>query len=219
MRKNVVDEAQQERLPLRDPDLTNPPAERQGDRDLLVETETLPEHVIKNVEVINYHQNQHDQNTTTHHRILTKIGEIFGSPKFLYGQIVFYTVWIISSNLAEQKIIPKNFPLFDLHLHGLEIAALLISTEVLVYQTREEKIRAEQSHLMLQLNLVTEQKIAKLISLVEELRVDLPDVIDRDDLEAEIMKQAISPQAILEAIQQNNLADHSPGSPPEPQSH
>jgi uncharacterized membrane protein len=197
---------------IRDPDRSDPSTAP----DLLLETETLPEHVIKNVDVINHHHDRHHQNTATHQRVLNKIGAIFGSPQFLYGQIVFYTIWIISSNLAAQKIIPKNFPLFDLHLHGLEIAALLISTEVLVYQTREEKIRAEQSHLMLQLNLVTEQKITKLISLVEELRVDLPDVIDRDDLEAEIMKQATSPQAILEAIQQQHLADHSPSSHSEP---
>jgi uncharacterized membrane protein len=213
MKKNVINETEQEWLQLQDPDLTNPPVQV----NLLVESETIPEQVIKNVEVINYHKDQHRQSTKTHQRVLNKIGAIFGSPQFLYGQIVFFTAWIISSNLAAQKIIPKNFPLFDLHLHGLEIAALLISTEVLVYQTREEKIRAEQSHLMLQLNLVTEQKIAKLISLVEELRVDLPDVIDRDDLEAEIMKQATSPQAILEAIQQNNLAEHLPSSQPESQ--
>jgi uncharacterized membrane protein len=208
MSKNLVNDPPSQPLPIRDPSPSGAPTER-----VLVEAETLPEHVIKNVEAIEYHQSQHQQNTKTHHRILNKIGAIFGSPQFLYGQIVFYAIWIGSSHLAEEKIIPKNFPLFELHLHGLEIASLLISTEVLVYQTREEKIRAEQSHLMLQLNLVTEQKIAKLISLVEELRVDLPDVIDRDDLEAEIMQQAIDPQAILEAIQQNNLVDKSPSQP------
>jgi uncharacterized membrane protein len=74
----------------------------------------------------------------------------------------------------------------------------------LVYQTRQGQLSEERSHLMLQLNLVTEQKIAKLISLVEELRVDLPNVKNRDDLEAEVMKQAIDPQAILEVLQHNS---------------
>jgi uncharacterized membrane protein len=61
--------------------------------------------------------------------------------------------------------------------------------------------------------LITEQKIAKLISLVEELRTDLPNVKNRADLEAEIMQQAIDPQAILEIIQQNS--EHSPITPVE----
>jgi uncharacterized membrane protein len=156
---------------------------------------------------------KHQQNTKTDRRILNRIAAIFGRPQFLYFQIVFFTVWIGCSNLAERNIIAKNFPLFDLHLHGLEIASLLISTEVLIDQTHQEKLSKEQSHLMLQLNLLTEQKIAKLISLVEELRTDLPNVHNRADLEAEIMQQAIDPQAILEVIQHSSA--QSPSSPAE----
>jgi uncharacterized membrane protein len=175
--------------------------------------EQLPQQVIKNVETIDRHQARHQQNTKTDRRILNRIAAIFGRPQFLYFQIVFFTVWIGCSNLAERNIIAKNFPLFDLHLHGLEIASLLISTEVLIDQTHQEKLSKEQSHLMLQLNLLTEQKIAKLISLVEELRTDLPNVHNRADLEAEIMQQAIDPQAILEVIQHSSA--QSPSSPAE----
>jgi uncharacterized membrane protein len=185
-----------------------------ANRDSLIEASTegrpnvnehLPPQVIKNVETINRHQDRHRQNTNADRRLLNKIAGVFGRPQFLYFQIIFFTIWIGCSSLAERNIIAKNFPLFDLHLHGLEIAALLISTEVLIDQTHQEKLSKEQSHLMLQLNLVTEQKIAKLISLVEELRTDLPNVKNRDDLEAEIMKQAIDPQAILEVIQHNSV--------------
>jgi len=38
--------------------------------------------------------------------------------------------------------------------------------------------------------------------LVEELRTDLPNVKNRDDVEAEAMKQMTDPQAILDALQQ-----------------
>lgn len=180
------------------------------DRNSLAEAlEQLPQQVIRNVETIDKHQDRHHQNTKTDRRVLNKIASVFGRPQFLYFQIVFFAVWIGCSSLAERNIIAKNFPLFDLHLHGLEIASLLISTEVLIDQTHQEKLSKEQSHLMLQLNLLTEQKIAKLISLVEELRTDLPNVKNRDDLEAEIMKQSIDPQAILEVIQ-NNSGQSSP---------
>ncbi len=166
--------------------------------------ESLPEHVLKNVETISDHQQRRHQSTTADRRILEKIAAFFGRPQFLYFQIIFFTIWISCSNLAHQQILPKNFPLFDLHLHGLEIASLLISTEVLIYQTRQEKLSAERSHLTLQFNLLTEQKIAKLISLVEELRTDLPDVQNRDDSEAEVMKQATDPQAILGVLEKNS---------------
>jgi uncharacterized membrane protein len=176
--------------------------------DILIENETLPEHALRNVETIYHHQAQHQINSKPHHRIIDKIGDFFGKPQFLYGQVIFFIVWIGCSNLAENKIIPKNFPLFDLHFHGLEVASLLTTTGVLVYQRREEQVSQQRSHLALQVNLVTEQKIAKLISLVEELRVDLPNVKNRQDAEAEIMKQATDPQAILDVIQQ--ISDQPP---------
>lgn len=172
--------------------------------DVFVEVnEVLPEHVLKNVETIASHQARQTQNVTADRRILNKIAGFLARPGFLYFQIGFFAVWIGCTNLAERNLIAKNFPQFDLHLHGLEIASLLISTEVLIAQAHQEKMSEERSSLALQLNLVTEQKIAKLISLVEELRVDLPNVKNRNDKEAEVMKQATNPQAILEVIQKN----------------
>jgi uncharacterized membrane protein len=181
------------------------------------EKELVPEQVIRNIQTINTHQDRHHQNATASQRVLDRIAAVLGRPRFLYFQLVFFTTWIVCSHLVNQKILPKNFPLFDLHLHGLEVASLLISTEVLIYQTRQEELNKERSHLALQLNLLTEQKIAKLISLVEELRTDLPNVNNREDRQAEIMKQATDPQAILEILQ-NNL-EHPPNSPLEYKNH
>ncbi len=167
--------------------------------------EAVPEQILRNVETIVSHQDRHKQNTTADRRVLNKIAAFFARPGFLYAQIGFFAIWIGCTQLAERNIIAKNFPLFDLHLHGLEVASLLISTEVLIAQAHQEKVEQERSHLTIQLNLVTEQKIAKLIALVEELRTDLPNVKNRPDNEAEAMKQSIDPQAILEVIQHNTI--------------
>jgi uncharacterized membrane protein len=187
-----------------------------GNRDLFVESVEsmleVPEQIIKNVEAITSHQERHQQNITTPQRILEKITAMFGRPEFLYFQIAFFIVWIGCTRLARLGILPPDFPLFDLRDEGLDALSLLIATGVLVYETRQEQLSEQRSHLVLQLNLITEQKIAKLISLVEELRTDLPNVSNRFDLEAEMMKQAADPQAILEVIQQNL---EQPPSPPE----
>lgn len=171
--------------------------------DLLIKSiEILPDQIVKNVETIALHQDQHQQNSTIEGRFLNRVTAIFRRPQFLYFQIIFFLVWGGCSHLARQDVLPKNFPLFDVRDQGLEVAALLISTGVLIYQTRQEELSEERSHLMLQLNLLTEQKITKLISLVEELRTDLPNVKNRDDVEAEAMKQTTDPQVILDALQQ-----------------
>ena len=170
--------------------------------DLLIKSiEILPDQIVKNVETIALHQDQHQQNSTAERRLLNRVTAIFRRPQFLYFQIIFFLVWGACSHLARQGILPNNFLLFDVQDQGLDVAALLISTGVLIYQTRQEELSEERSHLMLQLNLLTEQKITKLISLVEELRTDLPNVKNRDDIEAEAMKQTTDPQVILDALQ------------------
>ncbi len=161
----------------------------------------IPEQIVKNVEAITNHQERYQETATTPQRVLEKIVSIFGRPEFLYFQIGFFTIWEICGHLVEIGILPTSFPEFDLREQWLDLASLFISTGVLVYENRQEKVSEERSHLMLQLNLITEQKIAKLISLVEELRTDLPNVKNRNDEEAELMKQATDPQVILEVIQ------------------
>lgn len=52
----------------------------------------------------------------------------------------------------------------------------------------------------MQIALLTEQRSAKLIELLEELRRDLPNVHNRMDEAAELMAQASDPAAIVEAL-------------------
>jgi uncharacterized membrane protein len=60
------------------------------------------------------------------------------------------------------------------------------------------------------MNLLSEQKIAKLIDLIEELRRDLPNVRERHDPEAEVLKQAADPHLVVSALEERleeELAD------------
>ncbi|BAZ39199.1 hypothetical protein NIES4101_51510 [Calothrix sp. NIES-4101] len=168
-----------------------------------IDTEKLPENLLKNIEAVIGLQTQDEQKIPLHQRILEKIAKGFGQAWFLYTQIIFFTSWGIFSHLANIGILAGDFPKLNLREQGIDIAALLISTGVLVHQTRQDKLEDKRSHLILQLNLLTEQKIAKLIALVEELRTDLPNVQNRYDPEAEVMQQSTNPQIVLDILQQN----------------
>ena len=63
----------------------------------------------------------------------------------------------------------------------LTLIALLTATVVLIGQRRQTRLSEQRAHLDLQINLITEQKVTKLIHLIEELRQDLPMVRDRHD--------------------------------------
>ncbi|HEY9639161.1 MAG TPA: DUF1003 domain-containing protein [Coleofasciculaceae cyanobacterium] len=163
-------------------------------------TAPLPDPVSKNIEAIITLHTQNVQDTSAHQRVLEKIFTVFERPAFLYSLVVGLALWMFNSLF--NSALP-NLPPFQWSNQGLDAAALLISTGVLIRQARQENFAEQRSQLMLQLNLLSEQKIAKIIALLEELREDLPNVVDRHDPEAEVMQEAANPIAVLEALQEN----------------
>jgi uncharacterized membrane protein len=163
----------------------------------------LPQQVVDNIETVLGFQAKQEQQDPWHERLLTKIAAVFGTSYFLYAQILFFAVWMIWSHLTGDGTLPFNLPKYRVQDQFLDTAALLIATGVLVRQSRQEKLAEQRSHLMLQINLLTEQKTAKIIGLLEELRADLPTLQDRHDWEAEIMRQATDPQIVLNILQEN----------------
>ncbi len=89
-------------------------------------------------------------------------------------------------------------------VRGLELVvsllAMIITITILTTQLRERQSAEERAHLELQINLLAERKIAKLIALVEELRHDLPNVPNRRDVLADEMQEAVDPHAVLDAL-------------------
>jgi uncharacterized membrane protein len=89
---------------------------------------------------------------------------------------------------------------------------------VLTTQSRQSHAFEQRAELELQVNLLAEQKIAKLIALVEELRRDMPTVTNRVDPLAEQMKEPIDPHAVLSALEQT-AGKRDESSPPPRGSH
>ena len=74
---------------------------------------------------------------------------------------------------------------------------MLTATLILITQNRQTQEAEQRSQLDLQVNLVAEQKIAKVIELLEELRRDLPTVRDRVDTKADAMARSVDAGAVL----------------------
>jgi uncharacterized membrane protein len=161
----------------------------------------LPDPVAKSIEAIIALHTKEMRDLPAHQRVLEEVATFFGRPAFLYSLLLGLIFWVLGDWFNEY--LPFDLPLFQWSDQGLDVAGLLISTGVLVRQTRQENFAEQRSQLALQLNLLSEQKIAKIIALLEELRTDLPNVADRHDPEAEIMQEAADPIAVLETLQEN----------------
>ncbi len=135
------------------------------------------------------------------------IGGFVGRPAFLVVILLFVVLWI-GINLALHR---WGRPMFDeppfVGLHGiLELAALLTTVVVLIKQYRISKLSEQRDHLDLKVTLLIEQKTAKLIDLMEELRRDLPNVKKRLDSGAAVLQQAMSPERVLAALDEEVIA-------------
>ena len=168
----------------------------------------LPDPLGQNIEAIIALQAKAEKDLSQTQRVVEAVTAFFGRPLFLYSILLGVTFWMVVNLLPTDLGIPKFDPApFEWLDHVLGLASLLMTSGVLITQNRQEKLAEQRSQLTLQLNLLSEQKIAKLIALVEELRQDLPMVKNRFDPEAEVMMQAADPHVVMEALEKTLAED------------
>ena len=84
----------------------------------------------------------------------------------------------------------------------MSVGALIATILILAGQSREDEAARRVARLTLHLAAESEQKIAKLIRLVEEQRRDSAVIPDRPDPEAEQMSSPAGPRAVLERLEE-----------------
>ena len=138
---------------------------------------------------------------TTLHRPIERLARLLGRPTFIFIALTLFLLWIVI-NLNLTFFVHDawdNPPFF--WLQGLiGVLSLIITSTVLIAQARQARLAEQRSQLQLQIILLTEQRSAKIVGLLEELRRDLPIVQNRQDAEADAMQRASDPQSILKAI-------------------
>jgi uncharacterized membrane protein len=122
---------------------------------------------------------------------------------FLYIVLLTITIWFVLNVEPQFFGLPQfDPPPFAWLQLSLSLSSLLMTVGVLITQNRQEKLAEQRAQLNLQLSMLSEQKVAKLITLVEELRKDLPNVKDRHDPEAEVMQETTDPHVLLEVLEE-----------------
>lgn len=145
---------------------------------------------------------QAEQQVDRYQRTAEKITAWLGRSSFLYLLIFIMSAWAAVNMLAHLfGFAPFDPPPFNLLISIVNIAALLISSVVLISQNRQGKLAERREHLDLQINMLNDQRTAKIIALLEELRQDMPTVKNRVDLEAQALAETINPKDVLDALE------------------
>jgi uncharacterized membrane protein len=167
---------------------------------------SLADHISQNVESILAIHRRESETLTPAQRRLERVSRFVGRPLYLLGLLGFVALWVAfnwgAPLLHLTPFDPPPFPWLD---GILTFIALITTTIVLIAQNRQTNLERQRAHLDLQVNLLTEQKVTKLIHLLEELRRDLPMVKDRHDPQATAMQEGADTDQVVSALREVGL--------------
>ena len=163
--------------------------------------EKLPVHVRKTAHAIAELHAAHRAESTPAQRRLEQTVSYVSTPGFLGLVTLGVLFWIfanpVSVWLGFAAFDPAPFPL----LQGvLTLMAVYVSLAILAAQRRATVLADLRAQITLEHSILTEQKAAKAIELLEELRRDHPEIANRTDHEARALSVPANTKEVADAI-------------------
>jgi uncharacterized membrane protein len=161
----------------------------------------LPIHIEETIQSIARLHAEHHANATQHQRVVDRITSLLGRPIFIAALTVVVVAWVslngVAVGLGYRALDP---PPFQGLAGAASLAALYLVVLILTTQRRDDRLAQRRELLNLELAILTAQKTAKVVALLEELRRDSPAVHDRVDELANVMSRPADPQSVIDAI-------------------
>lgn len=161
----------------------------------------VPGRTRENLDVLRRFEDAEESDASPVQLAIEKASRFFGSPAYFTGVIAFAGLWIGLDTLGRMAgwSHMEDPPFF--WLQGMvSLNSLLLTVAVLIRQNRMSELAEHRAHLDLQINLLTEQKVAKILEILDA-KGDAGDV-GRDAGNDDLTKPA-DPAALLRAIKKS----------------
>ncbi len=181
---------------------------------MVADTPILPAHIDETVQAIARLHAEHYQQSTPLQWVVDRMTALLGRPGFVGLLTVFVLCWVLANlGAAWLGLEPVDPPPFAWLAGIVGLMALYMTALILATQRREDQLAGHREQFTLELAILGEQKSAKIIELLEEMRRDDPGLRNRVDHEAAAMSMPADPQAVLDAIKDSHedivLADRA----------
>jgi uncharacterized membrane protein len=166
-------------------------------------TARLPASTQENLELLTRFKDGEEAKISGLQNVIERISRFFGSPSYFAFSVVFIVLWIaVNSFGVHAHWRHVDAPPFS-WLQGLVSSnALLLTVAVLIRQNRMAHVAEHRAHLDLQINLLTEQKVAKILQIIDELRPDLPAQRAGTDAEVTELSKPADAHTLMHAIKE-----------------
>lgn len=146
------------------------------------EDATLSKAHEETVEQLSRLYDEHQRRTSRVQRMANRITASLGRPAALIVVVLVMLLWVAGNQIAR---IAGYTAIEQLPFPNLEfvatLAALIVALLILTTQRHEDQLAETRARLTLQIAVLSEKKIAKIIELLEEQRHDNPLLPERDD--------------------------------------
>ncbi len=131
-------------------------------------------------------------------RVADTITDFSGRMTFLYFHMVWFGVWI-ALNLGVGGVKPFDAFPFGLLTMIVSLEAIFLSTFVLISQNRTNVEADHRADLDLQINLLTEHEMTRVIKMLDAIQCKLG-IDDKTDAELGELEQDVNPQDVLQEM-------------------
>jgi uncharacterized membrane protein len=167
--------------------------------------------VERNIRALLEREQQRDHQKSWQNRVADIVTGFTGSMTFVFIHLAMFGCWIIW-NLGWIGLKPFD-PSFVVLAMFASVEAIFLSTFVLISQNRMAELSDRRANLDLQVSLLSEHEITRLIILVTEIAKKM-DIKEAHDPEIFELAQDILPEKVLATIEQHEarFADQQSGS-------
>jgi uncharacterized membrane protein len=158
----------------------------------------------RNIEAMRERRRREEERAPLEQKIAGRITAFTGSMRFVYVHLAIYGIWILA-NVRALPGIPQWDPTFVVLAMVASVEAIFLSTFILIVQNRMSTLADRRAELDVQVSLLAEQEITKLVQMVADIseRLGIEPAVPG---EVEEMKRGVAPEAVLDAIEENEQA-------------
>jgi uncharacterized membrane protein len=163
--------------------------------------DSLSSTLRRNIAVLRQRRVDEEKSARFEERMAERISCFAGSMRFVYLHAILYGFWIAANTGLLPAIRPWDPTLVVLAMIA-SVEAIFLSTFILIGQNRMAASADRRAELDLQISLLAEREITKLMELVSDIAARIG--VEQPNIEEiEEMKREVAPEAVLDAIQQD----------------
>jgi uncharacterized membrane protein len=154
--------------------------------------------VERNIDALLLRAQREDAARPRAHRLADAVTRFTGSLTFVALHLAVFGVWVLVNSGVLP--VPRWDPSFVILATVASVEAIFLSTFVLISQNRMQALADERADLDLQVSLLSEHEVTRLITLVQAMAEKMG-VAEAADPELDELAKDVAPERVLDAMQ------------------